>query len=56
MMPKFSQLPDRDIASILSYVRKSFDNKSDSVTKNEVAVVRQRLIRMKKIQINNSVK
>lgn len=50
MMPKFSQLNDRDIASILSYIRKSFDNKSDSVTKTEVAIVRQRLIRKKKNQ------
>jgi len=50
MMPKFSQLNDRDIASILSYIRKSFDNKSDSITKTEVAIVRQRLIRKKKNQ------
>jgi mono/diheme cytochrome c family protein len=54
MMPKFSQLNDRDIASILSYIRKSFDNKSDSITKTEVAIVRQRLIRKKKNQKTTS--
>jgi mono/diheme cytochrome c family protein len=53
MMPKFSQLPDQDIASILSYIRRSFDNHSDSVTKTEVAIVRQRLrlIKMKQMQL-----
>ena len=53
MMPKFAQLPDRDIASILSYVRKSFGNNSDSVTKTEVTIVRQRLrlIKMKQMQL-----
>jgi len=43
MMPKFAQLPDIEIANILSYVRHNFGNKSDSVTKTEVAIVRQRL-------------
>jgi mono/diheme cytochrome c family protein len=53
MMPKFSQLPDHDIASILSYIRKNFGNNSDSVTKTEVAIVRQRLrlIKMKQMQL-----
>ena len=55
MMPKFSQLPDQDIASILSYIRKNFGNNSDSVTKTEVAVVRQRLrlIKIKQMQLKN---
>ena len=55
MMPKFSQLPDQDIASILSYIRRNFDNHSDSVTKTEVAVVRQRLrlIKIKQMQLQN---
>jgi len=53
MMPKFSQLPDHDIASVLSYIRRNFDNHSDSVTKTEVAIVRQRLrlIKMKQMQL-----
>jgi mono/diheme cytochrome c family protein len=55
MMPKFSQLPDQDIASVLSYIRRNFDNHSDSVTKTEVAVVRQRLrlIKIKQMQLQN---
>jgi mono/diheme cytochrome c family protein len=53
MMPKFAQLPDQDIASILSYIRKNFGNNSDSVTKTEVTIVRQRLrlIKMKQMQL-----
>jgi mono/diheme cytochrome c family protein len=53
MMPKFAQLPDRDIASILTYVRKNFGNNADSVSKTEVAIVRQRLrlIKIKQMQL-----
>ena len=51
MMPKFSQLTDPQIADLLSYVRHNFGNKSDSVTKTEVAIVRQRLrLKMRQLQ------
>ena len=53
MMPKFAQLPDIEIANILSYIRHNFGNKADSVNKTEVAIVRQRLrlIKMKQMQL-----
>jgi hypothetical protein len=47
-MPKFSQLPDRDIASILTYIRQNFGNTSDSVSKTSVTIVRQRLRLLKR--------
>jgi hypothetical protein len=47
-MPKFSQLPDRDIASILTYVRQNFGNTSDSISKTSVTIVRQRLRLLKR--------
>jgi glucose/arabinose dehydrogenase len=47
-MPKFSQLPDRDIASILTYIRQNFGNKADSVSKTSVTIVRQRLRLLKR--------
>ena len=43
VMPKFSQLPDRDIASILTYVRNNFGNHTDTITKTDVITVRYRL-------------
>ena len=51
MMPKFSQLTDPQIADLLSYVRHNFGNKSDSVSKTEVTIVRQRLrLKMRQAQ------
>jgi hypothetical protein len=47
-MPKFSQLPDRDIASILTYIRQNFGNHSDSISKTSVTIVRQRLRLLKR--------
>jgi hypothetical protein len=47
-MPKFSQLPDRDIASILTYIRQNFGNHADSVSKTSVTIVRQRLRLLKR--------
>jgi mono/diheme cytochrome c family protein len=43
VMPKFSQLPDRDIASMLTYVRNNFGNHADTITKTDVITVRYRL-------------
>lgn len=48
VMPKFSQLPDRDIASILTYVRRNFGNQSDTISKVDVTIVRHRFYLMKK--------
>jgi hypothetical protein len=47
-MPKFSQLPDRDIASILTYIRQNFGNNADSISKTSVTIVRQRLRLLKR--------
>jgi len=52
VMPKFSQLPDRDIASILTYVRRNFGNQSsDTISKVDVTIVRHRLYLLKKKQM-----
>jgi glucose/arabinose dehydrogenase/mono/diheme cytochrome c family protein len=48
VMPKFSQLPDRDIANILTYVRRNFGNQSDTISKVDVTIVRHRFYLMKK--------
>ncbi|MEY3620887.1 MAG: hypothetical protein RLZZ391_1253, partial [Bacteroidota bacterium] len=40
--------PDRDIASILTYVRQNFGNTSDSISKTSVTIVRQRLRLLKR--------
>jgi hypothetical protein len=57
-MPKFSQLPDRDIASILTYIRQNFGNKSDSISKTSVTIVRQRLrlLKRKEMQLQKEAK
>jgi nitrite reductase (NO-forming) len=41
-MPPMSQLTDDEIANILTYVRNSWGNKGDAVSKEEVAAVRKR--------------
>jgi mono/diheme cytochrome c family protein len=52
VMPKFSQLPDRDIASILTYVRRNFGNQSsDTISKVDVTIVRHRFYLLKKKQM-----
>lgn len=43
VMPSFKNLNDREIASVLTYVRTSFGNDGDSVTPEEVAEVRANL-------------
>jgi nitrite reductase (NO-forming) len=41
VMPPMSQLTDDEIANILTYVRNSWGNKGEAVTKEEVAAVRK---------------
>jgi glucose/arabinose dehydrogenase len=57
VMPKFSQLPDRDIASILTYVRHNFGNQSDTISKIDVTIVRQRLhiLKRKEMQLQKEL-
>ena len=58
VMPKFSQLPDRDIASILTYVRRNFSNQSsDTISKIDVTIVRQRLhiLKRKEMQLQKEL-
>lgn len=58
VMPKFSQLPDRDIASILTYVRRNFGNQSsDTISKIDVTIVRQRLhiLKRKEMQLQKEL-
>ena len=40
IMPSFSYLDDKEVASLLSYVRQSFGNNSDALTSEEVAAMR----------------
>ena len=40
MMPPMSQLTDDEIANILTYVRNTWGNEDDRVSKEEVAKVR----------------
>jgi nitrite reductase (NO-forming) len=40
VMPAFNNLNDREIASVLTYIRNSFGNDGDAVTPDEVAEVR----------------
>lgn len=58
VMPKFSQLPDRDIASILTYVKRNFGNQSsDTISKIDVTIVRQRLhiLKRKEMQLQKEL-
>jgi nitrite reductase (NO-forming) len=41
VMPPLSQLPDDDIANILTFVRNSWGNSGDSVASNEVSAIRK---------------
>lgn len=40
-MPPFAALSDEDIAAVLSYIRNSFTNRAGTVTKQDVALIRQ---------------
>jgi hypothetical protein len=50
-------LPDRDIASILTYVRHNFGNQSDTISKIDVTIVRQRLhiLKRKEMQLQKEL-
>ena len=40
-MPGQGHLPDKDLAAVLSYVRRSFGNRASLVTAEEVAAMRK---------------
>ena len=43
VMPAFRQLPDAELAAILTYIRREFGNGSSPVTEADVAAVRKSL-------------
>ena len=47
LMPSHSFLSDPDIAMVLTYIRQNFNNRSSSVTKEEVAAARKILMAKK---------
>jgi mono/diheme cytochrome c family protein len=44
-MASFSYLSDKEIASILTYIRTHFGNKADPITEKEVTAVRKTLVK-----------